>query len=107
MTQTPPPDRHWGAFTFGLAIGWAIGVVGGILKAPRSGAQTRRMISSGAEKIVGEITLEVERRGRQVVEELERDPVQEAIEAGKAAARELQAGRANAAAETPEEDEAR
>ncbi|MCZ7545063.1 MAG: YtxH domain-containing protein [Anaerolineae bacterium] len=103
MTQTPPPDRHWGSFWLGFVAGWVAGMVAGIARAPRSGAETRALLSTRVEKLMGDISFEVERRGRQVARELERDPVQEAIDAGKAAVRAQQTGRAEPATARPAE----
>lgn len=92
MTQTRPPRRYWGSFLFGLFVGWTVGAAVGILKAPRSGAQTRALINAEAERYLTEIALQVQERGRHIAAALERDPLQEAIEEGKAAARRMQAG---------------
>lgn len=104
------PRRHWGAFTLGVLIGGAAGAVYGVLKAPRSGAQARALLSAGVEQVVGRLSREVETRRRQIAAELARDPVQEAIDAGKAAARAFQAGRGgeglSSSAASADEDEA-
>ncbi len=84
MTDQPrPADRHWGALWSGLVVGWGIGALIGILRAPRSGAQTRTLI--GAQ--TAEIALRVQ-------EQIQRDPVREAIEEGKQVARARQSGQA-------------
>jgi gas vesicle protein len=83
-----PTTRHWGAFWFGLILGWGIGAVYGIARAPRSGEETRARIAEQG----SEIALKVQ-------EQLERDPVEEAIEEGKAVAQARQAGRGSDNAE--------
>ncbi|MBN1287714.1 MAG: YtxH domain-containing protein [Anaerolineae bacterium] len=82
VPAAPAPGLPWGAFWFGLAVGWLVGVVIGILRAPRSGEQTIAMLAEQG----GEIALQVQKQIR-------RDPVQEAIEEGKEIAQERLAGR--------------
>jgi gas vesicle protein len=110
-----PSSRHWGAFWLGLVTGWAIGAVIGQLKAPRSGEQSRALIAqrgielrSEAERRVGDVSLGIRERGRQIVEEMEADLVEEAIEEGKEVARRRQAalGRAPEAPDAGVEPEA-
>lgn len=76
------PGLPWGTFWFGLFLGWAIGAIIGILRAPRSGEQTLALLAEQGNEIV-----------LQIQQQIQRDPIQEAIDEGKEVAMERMAER--------------
>ncbi len=75
--QSPQSNQGSGAFLFGALLGGTIGAVIGILKAPRSGEETRRMLveqgldvySKAEQSVIGERPADALAEGRAIAQQ--------------------------------------
>ncbi len=94
-----------GKFLGGLLIGGAIGTVIGILFAPRSGKETRRMLKESVSNIpeLSELAENVQQQTQRTIEEAVQR-LQEAIAVGQEASRKLRQEMTIATSAKEEED---